>query len=40
MTTQQVQTINGIAPSELQELIDAVSQDASQGQMAFQATQT
>lgn len=38
MTTQQVQTINGVAPSELQELIDAVSQDASQGQMAFQAT--
>lgn len=38
MTTQQVQTINGVAPSELQELIDAVSQDASQGQLAFQAT--
>lgn len=38
MNTQQAQTINGIVPSELQELIDAVSQDASQGQLAFQAT--
>jgi uncharacterized OsmC-like protein len=38
MTTQQVQTITGVAPSELQELINAVSQDASQGQLAFQAT--
>lgn len=38
MTTQQVQTINGVAPSELQELIDTVSQDLSQAQLAFQAT--
>lgn len=38
MTTQQVQMINGVAPSELQELINAVSQDASQGQLAFQAS--
>jgi uncharacterized OsmC-like protein len=38
MTAQQLQTINGIVPSELQELIDTVSQDAVQGQLAFQAT--
>lgn len=38
MTTQQVQTINGIAPSELQALITAVSQDAAQAQLAFQTT--
>lgn len=38
MTAQQVQTINGVAPSELQEIIHAVSQDATQGQLAFQAT--
>ena len=38
MTTQQAQTINGVAPSELQELITAVSQDASQAQLAFQTT--
>ncbi|MBD2525410.1 OsmC family protein [Nostoc sp. FACHB-133] len=38
MTTQQIQTINGVAPSELQELVTAVSQDVTQGQMAFQAT--
>lgn len=40
MTTQQVQTINGIAPSELQELVAVVSQDASQGQLEFQTTTT
>jgi uncharacterized OsmC-like protein len=38
MTAQQLHTINGVAPSELQELVQAVSQDATQGQMAFQAT--
>lgn len=38
MTTQHVQTINGIAPSEVQELITAVAQDVSQAQLAFQAT--
>lgn len=38
VTTQDIQTINGIAPSELQELVAAVAQDATQGQMAFQAT--
>ncbi|CAN1210222.1 Osmotically inducible protein C [Tumidithrix helvetica PCC 7403] len=38
MTTQQLQTINGVAPSELRELVEAVSQDATQGQLAFQAT--
>lgn len=37
MTTQQIQTINGVAPSELQELVTTVSQDVTQGQMAFQA---
>jgi uncharacterized OsmC-like protein len=38
MKTQQVQTINGIVPSEVQELISAVSQDATQAQMVFHAT--
>lgn len=38
MTTQQIQTINGVSPSELQELVTAVSQDEAQGQLAFQAT--
>jgi uncharacterized OsmC-like protein len=38
MTAQQVQTINGVAPSELQELIKAVSQDADQGQLTFHAS--
>lgn len=37
MTTQQIQTINGVAPGELQELVTAVSQDVTQGQLAFQA---
>ncbi len=38
MNTQQVQIINGVAPGELQELIDSVSQDATQGQLSFQTT--
>lgn len=38
MTAQQIQTINGVSPSELQELVAVVSQDATQGQLAFQAT--
>lgn len=38
MTTQPVQTINGVAPNDLQELIHTVAQDASQGQLAFQTT--
>ncbi|NJR49001.1 MAG: OsmC family protein [Leptolyngbyaceae cyanobacterium CSU_1_3] len=38
MTTQQIQTINGIATSEVQELLAAVVEDANQGQLAFQAT--
>ncbi|HBB36290.1 MAG TPA: osmotically inducible protein C [Cyanobacteria bacterium UBA8803] len=38
MATQQIHSINGIVPSELQELIDAVKQDATQGQLAFHAT--
>lgn len=37
-TTQPIQTINGVAPSELQELVTAVAQDATQGQLTFQAT--
>ncbi|WNZ21795.1 OsmC family protein [Leptolyngbya sp. NK1-12] len=32
------QSINGVVPSALQELIDSVAQDANQGQLAFQAT--
>jgi uncharacterized OsmC-like protein len=38
MTTQQVETINGVVPSEVQELVTAISQDATQGQLSFQAT--
>jgi uncharacterized OsmC-like protein len=40
MTTQQLQTINGIDINEVNELVAAVSQDANQGQMAFHATTT
>lgn len=38
MTAQQVNTINGIDPNELQELVSAISQDSRQAQLAFQAT--
>jgi uncharacterized OsmC-like protein len=38
MSTQQVQTINGMNPNETQELVAAISQDVSQAQLAFQTT--
>lgn len=39
MTTQQVETINGVAPSEVQELVTAISQDATQAQLSFKQLQ-
>jgi uncharacterized OsmC-like protein len=38
MNAQPLQTINGLAPNELREIVEAVSQDAKQGQLSFQAT--
>jgi uncharacterized OsmC-like protein len=38
MTTQHVQLINGFAPSGLDDLIEAIKQDATQAQLAFHAT--
>lgn len=38
MTTQQLQTLNGFDPNELNELAKTVAEDAKQGQISFQVS--